>query len=266
MQRHLLFIYIHMIEIDTNIDSMKDGETMTSSDKGILKGDLIENLSQNQNKFDELCDKIQSSWSSFVWLMSDNLAEKENMINSLKNSDNKVSEINITKDWILLQNLIIDNLTPEVMYRLNKILVKNNYNEPAIFKDKTEADNYINMIVGSQLWVNIKKYVYQMRRKELLYALLLISSIIKDNPELEKEKRLILLKNYAWDEDIDIYSLFSALQRYFFNQANYDFLSNCKFVMFDTNEWNIAYQYLNDDHIWAATKDRIMVCSSHIKL
>jgi hypothetical protein len=47
--------------------------------------------------------------------------------------------------------LIIDNLTPEVMHRLNKILVKNGYNEPAIFKSKTEADNYINMVVGSQL-------------------------------------------------------------------------------------------------------------------
>jgi hypothetical protein len=36
--------------------------------------------------------------------------------------------------------------------------------------------------------------------------------------------------------------------------------------MFDTNEWNIASQYLNNDHMWSATKDRIIVSSSHIKL
>jgi hypothetical protein len=75
-----------------------------------------------------------------------------------------------------------------------------------------------------------------MRRKEFLYALLLISSIIKDNPELENEKRIILLNNYAGKEDIDIYSLFSALQAYFSPKTNYDLLSNCKFVMFDTSE------------------------------
>jgi hypothetical protein len=43
-------------------------------------------------------------------------------------------------------------------------------------------------------------------------------------------------------------------------------LSNCKFVMFDTSEWNIANQYLNDDDIWSVTKDRIRVCSSNIKI
>lgn len=75
-----------------------------------------------------------------------------------------------------------------------------------------------------------------MRRKEFLYALLLISSIIKDNPELENEKRIILLNNYEDKEDIDIYSLFSALQAYFSPKTNYDLLSNCKFVMFDTSE------------------------------
>ena len=252
------------MELNQNPDSHKESKSF--EENSAINTQLVENLSQNENKFDGLNDKIQSSWASFVWLMPDNFAEKENIINSLKNSNNKVSEINITKDWILLQNLIIDNLTPEVMHRLNKILVKNNYNEPAIFKSKTEADNYINMVVGSQLWVNIKKYVYQMRRKDLLYAFFLISSIIKDNPELEKEKRIIILNNYVGDWDIDIYSLFSTLQDYFSNQANYDFLSNCKFVMFDSNEWNIANQYLNNDHMWSATKDRIIVSSSHIKL
>ena len=252
------------MELNQNPDSHKESKSF--EENSAINTQLVENLSQNENKFDGLNDKIQSSWASFVWLMPDNFAEKENIINSLKNSNNKVSEINITKDWILLQNLIIDNLTPEVMHRLNKILVKNNYNEPAIFKSKTEADNYINMVVGSQLWVNIKKYVYQMRRKDLLYAFFLISSIIKDNPELEKEKRIIILNNYVGDWDIDIYSLFSTLQDYFSNQANYDFLSNCKFVMFDSNEWNIANQYLNNDHMWSDTKDRIIVSSSHIKL
>ena len=252
------------MELNQNPDSYKESKSFEENSN--TNTQLIDNLSQNENKFDGLNDKIQSSWSSFVWLMSDNFSEKENIINSLKNSNNKVSEINITKDWILLQNLIIDNLTPEVMHRLNKILAKNGYNAPARFKSRTESDNDINMVVGSQLWVNIKKYVYQMRRKDLLYAFLLISSIIKDNPELEKEKRLILLDNYAGYEDIDIYSLFSALQDFFSNQAHYDFSSNCKFVMFDTNEWNIASQYLNNDHMWSATKDRITVSSSHIKL
>jgi len=251
------------MELNQNPDFHNES---TSHEKdSTTNNQLIENLSQKENKFNELSDEIQTSWSSFLWLMLDDFAAKEKIINSLKNSKNKVSEINITKDWILLQNLIIDNLTPEVKHKLNKILVKNDY-APAIFKSKMEADNYIDMVIGSQLWMNIDEYIYSMRRKDLLYAFLLITSIIKDNPKLEKEKRLILLNNYVGEEDIDIYSLFSSLQDFFSNQANYDFLSNCKFVMFDTNEWDIANQYLDNDHMWSATKDRIRASSSHIKL
>ena len=134
-----------------------------------------------------------------------------------------------------------------------------------LFKWKEEYDNYIDMMVWLKLWLNPDQFIYKFKRKEFLYALILISVIYKNNPELKDEKIQLIIDNYKNSKDLNIYSLHSILQDFFSKTSNYDFLSNCKFIILDEKEWNESTKYL-ESNIWSATKDRIKTHSECINV
>lgn len=134
-----------------------------------------------------------------------------------------------------------------------------------LFKWKEEYDNYIDMMVWLKLWLNPDQFIYKFKRKEFLYALILISVIYKNNPELKDEKIQLIIDNYKNSKDLNIYSLHSILQDFFSKTSNYDFLSNCKFIILDGKEWDESTKHL-ESNIWSATKDRIKTHSECIKI
>lgn len=157
-----------------------------------------------------------------------------------------------------MQNDILQNLSDEVIDKLYDVEI---YKKWMYFRNKEEKDAYFNMLCWYKLGNDPKQFLYRIRDKESLHTLLIITQMIKDNPNLKNEKIWLIFDNY----NVDIYSLHSALQSFFYENTDYDFLSNCKFIMFDKREWKNATKYL-ESKIWSATKDRIRVFSSHIKL
>ena len=77
-------------------------------------------------------------------------------------------------------------------------------------------------MVWVKLWLDPDQFIYKFKRKEFLYALILISEIYKNNPELKDEKIQLIIDNYKNNEDINIYSLHSILQDFFSKTSNYD--------------------------------------------
>lgn len=248
------------MKLNENLDF--NNESQTSKKDDIINNQLAKNLSQNEKveneTGNELENKIQESWSYFVWLLLDNPEKKNEIINELKNSNYKTSTIKLREDRMTMQDDILQNLSDEVIDKLYDIEI---YKKWMYFRNKEEKDAYFNMLCWYKLGNDPKQFLYRIRDKESLHTLLIITQMIKDNPNLKNEKIWLILDNY----NVDIYSLHSALQSFFYENTDYDFLSNCKFIMFDKREWKNATKYLKSN-IWSATKDRILCLSSHIKV
>lgn len=221
---------------------------------------LLENISD-----DSLINKIQDSESYFVRLWLNNYSDRRNIIESLKNTNYIIDDLDFRDDRIYAY--ILSNLTDDVMNKLNKMFVENEYDWLAcLFKNRTEQENYLDMIIWYQVWLHPSEFIFKFERKELLYTLLILTSILKDNPELKDKRIWLILNNFNNDEIANLYSIHSMLQIFFNWQSKYNFLWNCKFIIPDTNEWKRAYKYFEYKKIWDATKDRIWLLSDFIKI
>lgn len=206
------------------------------------------------SNIDELNKAIESSWTYFVWLLLNNSQEKNKIIEALlKNSKYKTDIVTLNEDWSRIQENILPVLTNNVAEKIYQSLINltgGDYND------------YFNMLGWYKLWLDLEGYLDNIWKKERLYALLLISYIYKNNPELKDEKFQLIIDNSC--EDFDIYYLHSILHDFFSRTSDYDFLKNCRFIIIDNKKWKEATKYLHNNNTWSSTKDHILTHSKYV--
>ena len=226
--------------------------TITGENMNVDKNDIVKNLSEN------FCKNLVEIFENPKYPNPILNTIYELIIrnkNTIKENANNYFSSQISKNDNSINN-------PE-----NRIKDSPKCIDPSLllFKWKEEYNNYIDLLVWVKLWLDPDQFIYKFKRKEFLYALILISEIYKNNPELKDEKIQLIIDNYKNNEDINIYSLHSILQDFFSKTSNYDFLTNCKFIILDEKGWKEAVKYL-DSNIWSATKDRIRIHSECINV
>lgn len=226
--------------------------TITGENMNVDKNDIVKNLSEN------FCKNLVEIFENPKYPNPILNTIYELIIrnkNTIKENANNYFSSQISKNDNLINN-------PE-----NRIKDSPKCIDPSLllFKWKEEYNNYIDLLVWVKLWLDPDQFIYKFKRKEFLYALILISVIYKNNPELKDEKIQLIIDNYKNSKDLNIYSLHSILQDFFSKTSNYDFLSNCKFIILDEKEWNESTKYL-ESNIWSATKDRIKTHSECINI